>query len=431
MCVGVVPAQHDAAVLEVATPTGTVSVRCEVLWATLCDADGQPTARMCGFAYLGEDPRRPVTFFWNGGPGFCSAMLHTGFAAPRIADFAGGTGVIDNPHTLVDCTDLVYVDPVGTGFSRAVAPTSERDFFGITEDARAAAKFVAEVLAAKGWTGRPIVLCGESYGGIRVAAMLEPLRGLGIVPAGLILISPALELRTLRPASPEDRANAAADVVPTLTALALADGLREAVDPRARIEDACRVALGPMLAAMRAGDDPEDPEDEQVAAALDRLTGGRTFRTMYRRDGHDARLRLRPLHMGGVSLTACDRAIRTVLTDTFAIAEADDYERSMRGLGMNWRGENGEPYAFSDARATRMLAAACRDGHRPRVFVAGGWFDAVVPFGVARRLAAERAFGACELELHDYPAGHMIYVDVAAHAELAGDLRRWLEQTRR
>ncbi|MCB9879882.1 MAG: hypothetical protein H6835_20005, partial [Planctomycetes bacterium] len=135
-----VHAQEAAKVLEAATPHGTVAVRCEMLRTTLHGGDGRPTATMCGFAYLGDEPSRPVTFFWNGGPGFCSSMLHTAFAGPRIADLTGDGGEVDNPLTLVDRTDLVYVDPIGTGFSRAIAPTADGDFYGIHEDARAAAQ---------------------------------------------------------------------------------------------------------------------------------------------------------------------------------------------------------------------------------------------------------------------------------------------------
>lgn len=402
-------------------------MRCEQLRATLHDPTGEPTATMCGFAYLGDEAWRPVTFFWNGGPGFCSSMLHTGFAAPQVADLAGDGHISANPLTLVDRTDLVYVDPVGTGFSRAIAPTEDDAFFGIHEDARAAAQFVAAVVAERGWSDRPIVLCGESYGGIRVAAMLAPLRELGVVPDGLILISPALDWRSIRPIADDDVAVAAVDAVPSLAALALSGEVDDAAR-RATIDAACRFAIGPLLAAVRAGEDPLDPDDEALAAELERFTGGRTLRTLRGVDQHDARQRRKGMRIGGVSLPACDTAIATVLAANFDIEQLDDYRRNIPRIGSNWRGEHGELFGVSDVRATAMLAAACRDGYRPRVFVAGGWFDTVVPFGVALRLAAEDAFGDCELELRDYAAGHMIYVDAAAHAELVADLRSWFDR---
>ena len=383
---------------------------------------------MCGFAYLGDAPWRPVTFFWNGGPGFCSSMLHTGFAAPHVADLGGDGALSVNPLTLVDRTDLVYVDPVGTGFSRAIAPTEDDAFFGIHEDARAAAQFVAATVAANGWHERPIVLCGESYGGIRVAAMLLPLRELGIVPDGLILISPALDWRSIRPLADDDVAVAVVDAVPSLAALQLWSGERDSVAWRATIDAACRFALGPLLDAVRSGEDPEDPDDRSLAAELQRSTGGRSLRKLRSLDQHDARQRRKATRIGGVSLPACDAAIAAVLATHFGIEQLDDYRRNIPRLGSNWRGENGQPFGVSDVKATAMLAAACRDGHRPRVFVAGGWFDTVVPFGVALRLAKDGAFGDCELELRDYAAGHMIYVDGEAHAELVADLRSWFDR---
>ena len=79
-----------------------------------------------------------------------------------------------------------------------------------------------------------------------------------------------------------------------------------------------------------------------------------------------------------------------------------------------------------------LLAAAERmQAKAPRVFVAGGWYDVVVPFAIAEGLVRDGACDSCEIELHDYPAGHMIYVDPAAHEALADDLHRWFAAERR
>lgn len=421
-------AQEPAKTLTVETASGPRRIHCRAIDATLLDDSGEPAATMHAFGYLGENPVLPVTFFWNGGPGLAAVILHTGFAAPRIADLVGGTGMADNPLTLVDRTDLIYVDPIGTGFSRAIAPAADADYWGVREDADAAAQFVAAVVAEHGWGGRPIYLCGESYGGIRVAAMLAPLRQRGIVPDGLILISPALEMRTLRP-PPDSEAGAIrrVDLVPTLAALVVAAELRAVADRRADVEAACRFAIGPLLAAVRAGDDVEELQDADLRGTLGSFTAGASRRVLQRCDPYDARLTYRGSRWAGILGGAKEKAIRSILRDTFDVAPTD-YLMSARDLGFQWRGEDGKNFAIADTRAPRMLAAASEGGHGPRVFVAGGWYDVVVPFTTARRLAHEGAFGGCEVELRDYPGGHMIYIDPAAHAALVGDLRAWFDR---
>ena len=149
----------------------------------------------------GADPaKRPVTFVFNGGPGAASAYLHLGLVGPRIADFgpnmrdAAAPHLVDNPQTWLAFTDLVMIDPVGSGWSRAAKPDGGQAFWGVRRDADAIAKTIALYLANNHRAASPKYLLGESYGGYRAAKVARALkRDQGITINGIVMISPLLE----------------------------------------------------------------------------------------------------------------------------------------------------------------------------------------------------------------------------------------------
>ena len=421
-------AQTTARRLRVETLSGEVHVRSEALKIALYDGAGNASAEMCGWGYFAEGgEQRPLMFLWNGGPGGSCALLHSGFAAPQVSDLADGTGTKDNPLTMIDRCDLIYVDPIGTGFSRAVGKAKDKDFWNVRADASAAAQFVASVIDERNWHKREVYLCGESYGGLRVGAMLKPLRKLGVDVAGLVMISPALETRTLWSSDPEEQlVRKHVDNVPTLAAIAVADGEREVADPRADVDAVCKWAHGPLLKAV-SNQDVDWEDDDELLDKVDYLTaGGRSTRGM-RRDQYDARMKSRPNYLCGVSNSVLQESVGTILKNAFGVPSVADYQFMNRNATMAWRDpksvKNGYP---RDVRATRMIADACKGGRGPRLFVASGWFDLIVPFAIARRLQQEGAFGSCEVIVKDYPGGHALYVDPDAHKAFIADLRSWL-----
>jgi len=144
--------------------------------------------------------RRPVTFVFNGGPGAASAYLHLGVAGPRVASFGadGRDGanakVTDNPDTWLAFTDLVFIDPIGTGWSRTVKADDAKNFYNVRSDAQTLAKVIALYTAKNGRTSSPKYILGESYGGFRAVKVARALQhDQGIVPAGIIAVSPLLE----------------------------------------------------------------------------------------------------------------------------------------------------------------------------------------------------------------------------------------------
>ena len=142
--------------------------------------------------------KRPVTFVFNGGPGAASAYLHLGLAGPRLAEFrAGREGpprLHDNPQTWLQFTDLVMIDPVGSGFSRPAKADGGSAFWGVARDAESLAKVIAQWIADNHRADSPKFILGESYGGFRAAKVARALRREhGIAVSGIMMVSPLME----------------------------------------------------------------------------------------------------------------------------------------------------------------------------------------------------------------------------------------------
>jgi carboxypeptidase C (cathepsin A) len=167
----------------------------------LYDQSGERSAAVFYTAYVVKgEANRPVTFVFNGGPGAASAYLHLGLAGPRIIDFGpdGRDGAAaklrDNPQTWLEFTDLVMIDPVGTGWSRPAKSDGGNAFWGVRRDAEVIAKVIALYVARNSRGASPKYLLGESYGGFRAAKVARALqREQGIVVNGIVMVSPFIE----------------------------------------------------------------------------------------------------------------------------------------------------------------------------------------------------------------------------------------------
>ncbi len=174
----------------------------------LTNSKGEFAARVFYVAYTVEDKgSRPVTFAFNGGPGAGAAFLNLGALGPRIVPFKDNGAapvqpiqLADNPDSWLRFTDLVFVDPVGTGFSRATTggEEAERAYWGVDKDINSMAQVVRLYLTQNGRELAPVFLAGESYGGFRVAMLSPKLLGMGFHLKGAVMISPALEFSMLR-----------------------------------------------------------------------------------------------------------------------------------------------------------------------------------------------------------------------------------------
>ena len=170
---------------------------------SLFDQSGERSAAIFYTAYVAKpagQANRPVTFVFNGGPGAASAFLHLGLVGPRLAQFgpdgrdAAKVRLIDNPDTWLAFTDLVLIDPVGTGWSRAAKSDGSEAFWGVRADAESMAKVVALYVAKNARVSSPKFLLGESYGGFRAAKVARALQDeQGISVNGILMLSPMLE----------------------------------------------------------------------------------------------------------------------------------------------------------------------------------------------------------------------------------------------
>jgi carboxypeptidase C (cathepsin A) len=192
--------------LTVTLADRTLQVAATAEFLPITNGKGDTTAEIFVTSYVAKDApaaQRPVTFLFNGGPGAASAFLHLGAVGPRVlVTNADGTlppppvRLEDNPASWIAFTDLVFVDPVGTGYSRATGKDEDADksFWGVRADVRTLSEVVRLWLTRNGRWSTPKYLAGESYGGFRIAMMARNLqRDAGVEINGLIMVSPALE----------------------------------------------------------------------------------------------------------------------------------------------------------------------------------------------------------------------------------------------
>jgi len=186
---------------SIETPRGKLAYTATAGTLALYNQSGDQSASVFYTAYAAKKsrPNRPLTFVFNGGPGIASAFLHLGLVGPRILDFgrdghdATRADLRDNPDTWLAFTDLVVIDPIGTGWSRTIKPDDAKHFWSVRGDADAMAKVIALYIAKNDRAGSPKYLFGESYGGFRAAKVARALQiDQGIVISGIIMLSPAL-----------------------------------------------------------------------------------------------------------------------------------------------------------------------------------------------------------------------------------------------
>jgi carboxypeptidase C (cathepsin A) len=226
----------------------------------------KPAAEIFSVSYIaaGDDRGRPLTFVFNGGPGAASAYLHMGAVGPQRVEFPpDGTlptvpaRLVENESSWLAFSDLVFVDPVGTGFSRVIEPEKKGDgkdggkpddaapdpkeYFGYKRDLESLCEFMGRWLSENGRWGSPVFIAGESYGGYRVGRLARQLQeSAGVGLNGVILISPALEIMSLSPTDYDTLGWV--DRVPTMTAAALHHGKSRAFRKGSSLEKALRAA---------------------------------------------------------------------------------------------------------------------------------------------------------------------------------------------
>lgn len=283
------PAKAEAAP-EPVTREGSVEIDGKAIDYTVTSAmlqlkkeDGTPRASIFHVSYLRKDVEdlstRPVVFAFNGGPGSSAVWLHLGMLGPYIVDLPGdGTSapepparLASNPHSILDVADLVFVDPVSTGFSRAEEKTKPSEFHGYREDVESLGDFIRRWITDNGRWASPKFLLGESYGGIRVTGLSEHLQSrYGMSLNGVVLLSSLLDFRTLRSSDSDPLAYAV--FLPGYTAVAHYHGRIEG-DRDALVAEATELAFGDYSVAVMKGTALSEQDRQGIARRLAKLTG--------------------------------------------------------------------------------------------------------------------------------------------------------------
>jgi carboxypeptidase C (cathepsin A) len=466
------PATESAApVVSVTRHKGVFGGRSVAYTATmgetyLKDEKGKPTAAIVTTAYVAEprDPKRPVAFFWNGGPGSGSLWLHMGAFGPKRVvvpgdakdDGAPPYPMVDNPHALLDVADLVFIDPVGTGFSRALGDTDPKTFWGLTADAKAVAQVIRTWLNTNGRWNSPKYIGGESYGTTRSAAVVRELEG-GYSDVGLngiILVSTILDFGLGSEAPGNEMVHVTN--LPSFAATAMYHG--KVANPPATtaafVEEARTFATGPYLAALVKGQKLGAAERAEVRRALSRFTGlsedylekadlrvmpGRFYKELLRDRGLtvgrlDARYTGRDYDTAGEepdndpSFYGIDAgytaAMNAYARDTLKFSPERDYV-SIGGV-RDWDWRIGDRDSNAYLNVAPWIGKALRENSGLRVFVAQGWYDFATPFFAAEYSLTRTGIPQDRIQWRYYDAGHMMYVREADLVKLNSDIRTFI-----
>jgi carboxypeptidase C (cathepsin A) len=249
------------------------------------DSSDTPVASFGYVAYTKPDVKdpatRPLTFAYNGGPGSSSIWLHMGALGPRrvMATDAGPTPpppyrLVDNEHSLIDRTDLVMIDPVGTGISRALGKKQNKDFWGVDPDIESISRFIKQFVTENNRWNSPKFLLGESYGTTRSAGIVDYLQTReNMAFNGVVLVSVALDIEAIFEWPGNDRPYAL--FVPTFAATSFFHHALPAApaDLNGFLQEVRAWSLGPYTNALMEGNGLSDAERDTIAAKLHQYTG--------------------------------------------------------------------------------------------------------------------------------------------------------------
>ena len=413
--------------------------------------DGKPWASMFYVAYTRDDApdpsKRPLTFSFNGGPGSSSVWLHLGALGPKRVEM-GPNGeqpmppyhLVDNQDTALDFTDLVFIDPVSTGFSREAPGEAAAQFHGFDGDLKSVAEFIRLYSVRTERWASPKFLAGESYGTTRAAALSEYLlKNHGIYLNGIVLISSVLNFQTISFAPGNDLPYEL--YLPSYTSTAwyhkkLPNDLQGSLEKA--IGEARRFAGGEYASALMKGDKLTSPERADVAKQLSRLTGLSTVFV------GESNLRVPPWRFEKELLRGERRTVgrydsRLEGEDADAAGDRPGYDPSYASVQGAYTAafndyvrtqlkyetdltyeiltDKVNPWSYKEfenryVNVAEMLRDAMTQNHDLKVVIANGYYDLATPFfateytvshlGLEPALSSHVSLTYCE-------AGHMLY----------------------
>ncbi|WP_263380260.1 S10 family peptidase [Granulicella paludicola] len=439
--------------------------------------DAKPIGTMFYTAYTEDGApakSRPVTFLYNGGPGSATIWLHMGSVGPirvvtKSPEASGAPPYewVQNQYSLIDKSDLVFIDAPLTGYGRLVGKGKATDFQGVDQDVRAFNKFITRYITLNQRWSSPKYLFGESYGTPRSAALVASLNNDGIAFNGVTLLSSVLNYFVNSPGYDLDTKR----YIPSYAAIAwYYKKVPQTGSMKDFVQKAREFSRGEYSTALDQGDMLPPAEFDAVAAKLASFTGlsveyckqsklriePTRFRKELLRDKgeilgrYDARFDgvdtdnvgetpgYDPSDTGinGVYVGAFHEYLQTELkynpnTEYDLRAPGGNWDWHHRPSGARMGGGGGGNTGPNEPDTVLDLSDAMRKNPSLRVFSANGWFDLATPFFGTEHDLAQLMLPPAQLgnvKFGYYPAGHMVYLNVDALKEMHADLEKWYSE---
>ncbi len=448
---------------------GTLSYTATPGTLTIRNDDGAPIASMFYTAYTldrGKDAGpRPVTFLFNGGPGSSTMWLHMGSFGPMKVDASQPAAiapapfrVAPNPDTLLDKTDLVFIDAVTTGLSRPLGKAEPKDFFGVDQDLDAFTRAIQRYLTINGRWNSPKFVIGESYGTLRGAGLAYSLQQRGVQLNGLVLMSTVLDIDMLFDKRDANYINAA----PTYAAIAAYHNRLQTkpADLQAYLNEVREFSAGAYAVALEKGDAISPGERNAVATKLAGYIGvspefvlrknlrvdAEGFRKELMRDQRRTVGRLDGRFMGEDADNAGDNTdydpTDAGMSGAF-IGALNDYlfhdlgyktdlsyrPNNYAGIGGQWQWTRARSRQLAANTSVDLGEAMRRDPHL-KLLSLNGLYDLATPFFGAeydiKHMSLEPDRQA-NITYRYYPSGHMVYIDPGSAAKLHDDIEAWMD----
>jgi carboxypeptidase C (cathepsin A) len=430
----------------------------------LKNAQGEIEANLFYVAYtldgVQDTSKRPLLFAFNGGPGSASVWLHMGCIGPKRVKMqdngdlpAAPYKLVDNEQTWLDQADLVFVDPVGTGYSRAANDTLRKRFNGWQGDVESVGEFIQLYLGRnERWTS-PLFLAGESYGTTRAASLAGYLIDKGVAFNGVILLSTVLNFETILFNRGNDLPNML--YLPSYTATAfyhkkLAPELQKNFE--ATLKESEKWAVGGYNEALAKGDQLTEAETKAAAAKFARLTG------LSQQYVENSDMRVELMHylrelLRDKKMMAGRLDSRLIGPAPLDAGETGDFDPSMTDIRppytamfnqyvreqLNFKtdltyyvlGGGILPWDYGVQNqnryvdVTEYLRSAFAKNPHMKVFVGCGYYDMATPYFAAEYTISHMGLHPSvrkNVSFQYYTAGHMFYIDVPSHRKLKGDI---------
>jgi len=457
-------------------------------WIVL-NKNEKPLSEMFHVAYIKEDNdiNRPITFVFNGGPGAASAFLHLGAVGPKKVPFNDDGSIpkppvklTDNEDTWLSFTDLCFIDPIGTGFSRMIdeeeinkgkekeskQKVDTKEYYNLNRDLESMGEFIQRFLSRHNRWESPAYIAGESYGGFRVAAMAKRLQlNHGVSLNGVIIISPALEFVLLVPSDYDIQGWS--DEFPSLAVTAMWHGKSKIFKKETPIEDVIRsaenFAHSELIKMLSMGSDMNPDEkaviikkmsdylgiDEAVIKKSEgRIPFWRFTRLLLKSENKvlgyydSTQLGIDPfpdrdmLEGPDPSMDTTERVytsgINAHIRKNLEIETDRDYHLLNMEVNRSWKMD--ETHAFQRSiGATDELRYGMALNPHMKIFLCHGYHDLVTPYYASKRLVNQMRLMPEQQKniiIKNYGGGHMFYSWKASRENFKKDIEQFMEQSK-